>query len=210
MNLRRHLSKRTRFEVFKRDGFRCVYCGVRPDDSELRVDHVMPVIEGGTNDPANLATACHDCNAGKGAGLIPQRVGALTIEKLVKEFAMSAEVEVSARKRRSDWIGSLCVPIECETVLRWLSEHADVIDCVSNEFPWYSPRFHEIFLGLLAVGLIGPDEADEVLTITPRGTTRLKLMIKSHWPKEDGSCEPPWALSNWWEWCQFPRVEDIH
>lgn len=63
---REGLSKRTRFEIFKRDGFKCLYCGSTPVEKALRVDHVIPVVAGGTNDPANLVTTCFDCNAGKG------------------------------------------------------------------------------------------------------------------------------------------------
>lgn len=65
--MREQLSKRTRFEIFKRDGFRCVYCGATPVQAPLHVDHVVPVAEGGGNDPANLVTACDSCNLGKGA-----------------------------------------------------------------------------------------------------------------------------------------------
>lgn len=64
---RRPLSKRTRFEVFKRDGFRCTYCGKRPPEVVLVIDHVVPVAEGGGDEPENLTTACYACNAGKGA-----------------------------------------------------------------------------------------------------------------------------------------------
>ena len=62
---RKSTSTRTRFEVFKRDGFACRYCGRRAPDVELHVDHVVPVAAGGTNDSINLVTACADCNAGK-------------------------------------------------------------------------------------------------------------------------------------------------
>lgn len=60
------LSVRTRFEIFKRDGFQCRYCGRRSPEVVLEVDHIQPLCEGGTNDPINLATACWDCNRGKG------------------------------------------------------------------------------------------------------------------------------------------------
>lgn len=65
------LSRRLRFEVFKRDGFLCRYCGrgVGPD-VVLEVDHVIPVAEGGPNDPVNLVTACFDCNRGKSKVLL--------------------------------------------------------------------------------------------------------------------------------------------
>lgn len=58
-------GKRLRFEILKRDGFRCRYCGVTSLDSMLHVDHVIPRSEGGTDDPENLVTSCQDCNLGK-------------------------------------------------------------------------------------------------------------------------------------------------
>lgn len=65
--IRKPLSKRTRFEVFKRDGFACVYCGAHPPAVILHVDHVVPVKGGGTNAIENLVTACAGCNGGKSA-----------------------------------------------------------------------------------------------------------------------------------------------
>lgn len=63
---RKGISKKTRFEVFKRDSFACTYCGRAAPTVVLHVDHIKPVSEGGLNDIFNLTTACEDCNAGKG------------------------------------------------------------------------------------------------------------------------------------------------
>lgn len=59
------LSKRMRFEIMRRDGHACRYCGATAPDVKLTVDHVTPVTLGGTDEPENLVTACTDCNAGK-------------------------------------------------------------------------------------------------------------------------------------------------
>jgi hypothetical protein len=59
------LSKSVRFEVFKRDSFKCQYCGASAPDVLLQVDHIMPVANGGSNELVNLITACEVCNAGK-------------------------------------------------------------------------------------------------------------------------------------------------
>lgn len=64
---RKSLSKRVRFEVFKRDKFTCQYCGAKAPDVVLHVDHIHPVADGGTNDVLNLVTSCAGCNGGKGA-----------------------------------------------------------------------------------------------------------------------------------------------
>lgn len=57
------VSKRTRFEVLRRDDYRCRYC--RSTDNPLTIDHVIPVALGGSDDPSNLVACCKDCNAGK-------------------------------------------------------------------------------------------------------------------------------------------------
>ncbi|MFQ5413284.1 MAG: HNH endonuclease [Phycisphaerae bacterium] len=59
------LSRRIRFDVLKRDGFRCQYCGASAPDVVLHVDHIQPVCDHGTNDLTNLITACAACNTGK-------------------------------------------------------------------------------------------------------------------------------------------------
>ena len=66
MNKRKPISKKTRFEIFKRDSFTCQYCGKKSPDTILNVDHITPVVEGGTNAMTNLITSCFECNSGKG------------------------------------------------------------------------------------------------------------------------------------------------
>lgn len=81
MPKRKSISKKVRFEIFKRDGFTCQYCSGKPPKVPLEIDHIIPVINGGGNEDENLITACFDCNRGKGAReltLIPLT----TVEKL--------------------------------------------------------------------------------------------------------------------------------
>lgn len=59
------IPKRLRYEVLRRDRHTCRYCGASAPDVRLTVDHVLPRVLGGTNDPTNLVTACADCNSGK-------------------------------------------------------------------------------------------------------------------------------------------------
>jgi hypothetical protein len=59
------VSVRTRFEIFKRDDFRCAYCGRQSPEVVLEVDHIVPRCEGGSDDPMNLTTSCWECNRGK-------------------------------------------------------------------------------------------------------------------------------------------------
>lgn len=100
MAKRTGMSKRLRFEVFKRDGFRCVYCGATPMVSVMHVDHVVAVANGGTNDPANLVTACADCNGGKSSVPLEQRKltsGGLSAEEAV-ERAEQVKAYLAAQK----------------------------------------------------------------------------------------------------------------
>lgn len=63
------LSRRpafTRFNVFLRDRFACLYCGDAPVTSELTFDHVIPKSRGGQTTWTNVVTACSDCNLEKG------------------------------------------------------------------------------------------------------------------------------------------------
>ena len=70
MAKRKAISKKTRFEVFKRDRFTCTYCGRKAPDVILEVDHIVPVAEGGKNNLMNLVTSCRDCNRGKGKRIL--------------------------------------------------------------------------------------------------------------------------------------------
>ncbi len=58
-------SRRAR--VFRRDQFRCVYCGEQFEERLLSLDHVEPRMRGGDHSDGNLVTACLTCNAAKGA-----------------------------------------------------------------------------------------------------------------------------------------------
>jgi hypothetical protein len=64
-----------RREVYDRDGWRCHLCR-RPVNRRLRypdprstsLDHLIPLADGGTHDPANLATAHLGCNQARSRG----------------------------------------------------------------------------------------------------------------------------------------------
>lgn len=64
------ISKRVRFEVFKRDKFTCQYCGRAAPTIVLQVDHIQPCAKDGDSDILNLVTSCQECNAGKSDKLL--------------------------------------------------------------------------------------------------------------------------------------------
>lgn len=65
------ISQSTRFRVFTRDRFACVYCGRAAPHVVLEADHKMPRSKGGVDDEANLVTSCKDCNRGKRDRVLP-------------------------------------------------------------------------------------------------------------------------------------------
>src|SRR6266545_5234771 len=62
------ISKEQRHRIMVRDGYKCVDCGAT---TQLSVDHIVPVVEGGvrryTDD--ELAVRCKPCNGRRGGGL---------------------------------------------------------------------------------------------------------------------------------------------
>ena len=61
----------TREFVRERAAHRCEYCLLRQEDCSLahHIEHVVARQHGGTDDPGNLALACHRCNLHKGPNL---------------------------------------------------------------------------------------------------------------------------------------------
>lgn len=77
---RQSISKKTRFEIFKRDSFICQYCGEHPPKVILHIDHINPVKNGGDNSLDNLITSCQGCNQGKSANLLENAPKSLSIK----------------------------------------------------------------------------------------------------------------------------------
>ena len=60
------IRRSTRLAIYHRDGWCCCYCGATAEDgATLTLDHVLACELGGTNEPANLVTACLSCNSAK-------------------------------------------------------------------------------------------------------------------------------------------------
>jgi len=78
-----HVPRKFRRQVtntflFARDGYSCQFCGRRQSELRFREcltrDHLLPLSRGGTNDWANVITACSSCNTRKGNRL-PEECG---------------------------------------------------------------------------------------------------------------------------------------
>ena len=58
-----NIWREIRSAIFKRDDYKCTYCGER--GGKLECDHVIPVSRGGGHDESNLVTSCISCNRSK-------------------------------------------------------------------------------------------------------------------------------------------------
>ena len=55
-----------RYEILKRDNYRCQLCGSSAQDGvKLHIDHIVPVSKGGHTTTDNLRVLCDRCNLGK-------------------------------------------------------------------------------------------------------------------------------------------------
>ena len=64
----RVISNKLRYQVLKRDNFKCCACGASPAKNpavELHIDHIVPWSKGGETILENLQTLCAKCNIGK-------------------------------------------------------------------------------------------------------------------------------------------------
>ena len=53
-------------ELMKRQDNTCVYCSYRRIARSLDIDHILPVVRGGSNEASNLQVICRPCNQRKG------------------------------------------------------------------------------------------------------------------------------------------------
>ncbi|MGX4533183.1 HNH endonuclease [Clostridioides difficile] len=95
------VTKRTRFEVLRRDGYQCRYCHRK--DNELTVDHVTPTSLGGADTPENLVACCMDCNAGK-ASSHPDTPLVADVSEDAKRWAEARKIAAQrVSERRDRW-----------------------------------------------------------------------------------------------------------
>jgi len=70
-----YLPKWLKNGVFFRDKGRCQICGkdltcMISTDNKINYDYIIPLEQGGSNDPSNFQLSCESCNTSKGARLI--------------------------------------------------------------------------------------------------------------------------------------------
>jgi len=70
----RHVPPLNNHELFRRDGYLCLYCGREFPESALTRDHIVPLSRGGDDRWSNVVSACRACNTRKG-GRTPEQAG---------------------------------------------------------------------------------------------------------------------------------------
>lgn len=66
MYRRKRNPRFSRYNVYLRDMFTCQFCLNRFPQSQLTLDHVLPISKGGKTVWNNISTACNPCNGKKG------------------------------------------------------------------------------------------------------------------------------------------------
>lgn len=95
------ITKRTRFEVLRRDNHTCQYCGAKAPDVVLHIDHIMPKALGGSDSPDNLATACAGCNSGK-TSIMPDSPLAQGLSEKAAAYALGMIDKMTRLRARVD------------------------------------------------------------------------------------------------------------
>jgi hypothetical protein len=148
------ISKRLRYEIFRRDRHTCRYCGATPPSVAITIDHVTPRVLGGTDDPSNLVTACTDCNSGKGSS----SVGDPPVADLGADRRLAAAVAEVLARHRAD--AERFHGIADRIMVRWEQYNLSPADKqraadlhFEYDFPPYPDDAYRVVRGWLAAGL---------------------------------------------------------
>lgn len=136
---RQVMVQSTREEVVRRSGGRCAICGRLTN--ELQIDHILPLMEGGSNSLDNLRAVCPSCNVAIHRqpttvdDLIRQQEGGYRFERLVSDtlgrlgYALltgatgsDAGVDLVARKVDPSTGKPISIVIQCKYSERPLSK----------------------------------------------------------------------------------------
>ncbi len=69
---RENIPPKLRFEILEKYSHTCQYCGKKPPEVILEVDHIIPISKGGLTQADNLTISCRDCNIGKSDKILNQ------------------------------------------------------------------------------------------------------------------------------------------
>jgi 5-methylcytosine-specific restriction endonuclease McrA len=91
----------SRRNIYRRDQYRCQYCGRRKDPTELSVDHITSRSHGGTSTWLNCVLACLPCNRRKGNRTLEE--AGMRLIRPPKEPRWSPTLTVPVARRKVSW-----------------------------------------------------------------------------------------------------------
>ena len=99
----RAVVRLTRKNLMLRDQFQCQYCGKRPSQRDLNVDHVMPRSRGGQDSWENLVVSCRFCNLKKGRRTPQEASMTLLRPPLRPRWSTATQILLVARTPYEEW-----------------------------------------------------------------------------------------------------------
>lgn len=109
MPFEKKLNKWKRLAIYKRDDYKCCYCGkkvipgLQPyEPRAASIDHIVPTIKGGTSSSKNLVTSCMPCNMQKGTKTIRQWFGLIRIYEPMWASDIRKRIKNSKRRQICD------------------------------------------------------------------------------------------------------------
>ena len=93
----------SRINVFIRDQYVCQYCGHKFPKTQLTLDHVLPVVQGGGKSWENIVTACKPCNQRKGGHTPPQAGMALIRNPRQPNWLPTTSLQLGISKTPERW-----------------------------------------------------------------------------------------------------------
>jgi hypothetical protein len=104
---RGNISKSLRHDVYERDNHTCQYCQRRMPESELSIDHLVPLSLGGLDEKTNYVTCCRACNGRKSNIPLPEFLARLNIpverlpvhgDPVIDNEALPIEIRIIRRR----------------------------------------------------------------------------------------------------------------
>ena len=158
---RKPIPKRLRFEILARDKYTCRYC--RATDAPLTIDHVVPTVLGGSDDPSNLVAACIDCNAGK-SSVSPDAATVAQVDEDALRWAAAMRRATEIAEEAEQKLDAILLPF-------WEAWYSLVPGYKLGNPLWELPsNWREVVCGYLNSGLTVPILSDSArIALTTRG-----------------------------------------
>lgn len=172
------ISKTQRFEIFKRDGFMCQYCGRKPPQVILEIDHLISRKKEGKDIPENLITACFDCNRGKGTRdleVAPELIKEKT--KVIREKELQLREFYKYQEK---------IKKRIEADIDYLDEKWHVLSGETGEYVFNDQARMQIRHFLKSLGKFEIEEAMEIAWLKPHLRDRFVYMCGVIWNKIKG------------------------